>query len=456
MKLIFDTFQKFAVGIALSAFLVGCTLTPSPGEKQARANVAQLGETLRPAGVKPVLPTLIPSSPIADYLRFAVLNHPQVQAAYQDWRASVAAIAPARALPDPKFTLEANIADTLMTFMPGLMFDVMTPGKRTAMARELTATSNVAYRTYVVSVLRTAAEARRAWIELAFIDEAMRLRESSIGALDQSLEIANVDYSTGRGMGTLANQVRIANDVAKIHVELATLADRRTSARTRFKATLGLAPTDRDPAWPQATLAPTALPSEDELWRQVIAANPELGRMRAMVEMAVASIEVARMARTPDFGLGGMVDLKASPLMVRPTAAVTLPIWREKIAANITAAEARRDAAVARVTAEEVNLAGEVAQMLFMVREADRMIAYIDETALPNFDRLIQSIEAGYQSGMTSPSMIPETQLMTLAMRLERADALRERENAVTELMLLTASIAPAGAPLLDAAVIQP
>lgn len=447
---------RLSLVLALGASLAGCTLAPSSAEKSARDQVAQIGGALRPAAQKPVLPELRADSPPSEFVRFAVLNHPQVEAAYHDWRASVSAIAPTRALPDPQITFEADITDTLMTFMPGLMFDFMTRGKRAAMAAEMTATSVVAYRTYVVTVLRVAADARKAWIELAFIDEAIRLRESSVGALEQSLEIANTDYTTGKGMGTLANQIRVTNDIAKIRTDLAILADRRTAAHTRFKSTLGLAPTDRDPAWPQASLAPTALPSEDELWRRALSANPELGRMRAMVDMAIASIEVARKAGTPDFTIGGMSDLKADPLMLRPTATVTLPIWKEKIAANIAAAEARRDASAARVTAEQLNIAAELAQMLYMVREADRMIAYIEQTALPNFERAIATIAAGYQSGMTSPGMIPETQLMALTMRIERVAALRERENAVTELLLLTADIAPAGAPLIAGNLPQP
>ncbi|MBI4622762.1 MAG: TolC family protein, partial [Verrucomicrobia bacterium] len=338
----------------LGAAFAGCAVAPSAAEKQAHTQLAQIGETLRPAAQKPALPELRADSPLGEYVRFAVLNHPQVAAAYHDWHASVSAIAPARALPDPQITFEADISDMLMTFMPGVMFDFMTRGKRSAMAREMTATSNVAYRAYVATVLRVASDSRKAWIELAFIDESIRLRESSIGALERSLEIANTDYTTGRGMGTLANQVRVTNDIAKVRTDLATLADRRAAVRTRFKSTLGLAPPDRDPAWPHASLAPTALPSADELWHRASAANPELGRMRAMVEMSIASIEVARKARTPDFTIGGMADLKADPLMLRPTATVTLPIWKEKIAANIAAAEARRDASVARVTAEQL------------------------------------------------------------------------------------------------------
>jgi outer membrane protein TolC len=173
--------------------------------------------------------------------------------------------------------------------------------------------------------------------------------------------------------------------------------------------------------------------------------------------MALAGVDVARRARTPDFSLGGMVDLKADPLMFRPTATVTLPIWREKIAANIAAATARREAASARVSAEQLNVAAELAQMLYMVRENDRMIAYIDGTALPNLGRISASAEAGYETGMSGPAMIPETRLMALNMGRERVAALREREIAAADLMLLTAAIAPPGAPLLaETAAPQP
>jgi outer membrane protein TolC len=191
------------------------------------------------------------------------------------------------------------------------------------------------------------------------------------------------------------------------------------------------------------------LPSEDELWQRAQTSNPELGQMRAMVEMTLASIGVARKAGTPDFSLGAMVDLKMKPLLFRPTATVTLPIWREKIAANIAAATARNQAASARLSAEQVNLAAELAQMLYMVRESDRMITYMDGTALPNLDRIIASVEASYQTGMSSPAMIPETRLMAFNMRRERVAALREREIAATDLLLMVAAVVPSDEPLL-------
>lgn len=446
---------KLLSALALGLLCAGCTLAPSVSEKRARTEVAQIGDSYRPGGRKPALPEPTLESTPADYIHFAVLNNPKVEAAYDEWRASVDSIAPARALPDPQLTFQADVWNTLMSFMPGLMFDVMSSGKRMAMARELTASGNVAYRAYVATVLRTAAGARKAWIELVYVEEVFRLRERALGELKQSLDIANAGYATGRGMGSLVDQVRVSNEASKVRVDLAILADRRVAARARLKSALGLAPSDPDPAWPQADLGPTPLPTEDVLWRRAQAANPDLGRMRAMVEMAVAGVAVARTAGTPDFSLGGMVNVlntAADPRMIRPVASVTLPVWREKIAAGIAAAKALRDASAARVTAEQIDIAAELAQMLFMVHEADRRIAYIDNTELPSFTRTIATVEAGYQSGETGPGMIPETQLMALTARLERAAALRQREIAATDLMLLTADVVPPGAPLLDEA----
>lgn len=428
---------------ALAALLAGCTTPPAPAEKGARAAMRATGAELLAREGRPALPVLRADSPADEFVRYAVLNHPAVIAAYYDWRGSVEDIAPMRAQADPKLTFEADIADMLMSFMPGLMFDFMAPGRRAAMAGEATAAARIAHRTYVTTVLSTAAAARKAWVELAYLEELDRLYATTIQAIDETIALVDVDYSTGRGMATFDRQIQLQNRVAQQHAYHAGLADRLIAARARFKSALGLSPDDADPPWPHPALAATPVPSADELWRRAQAVNPELAKMRAMVEMTIAAVDVARTTGRPGFMAGAMVDLKADPLMFRPTASLTLPIWREKIAATIAAADARREAAVARLGAEELNLAAELAQMLYMVREADRMLAYIDGIALPNFERSYATLEAGAQSGMTSAAMISETRLMALDMRHERLEALRQRETAVVDLSLMIAAVAP-------------
>jgi len=438
-----------AVPVAAAVVLLaGCSTAPSPSEKSARDAVRATGSALLAREGRPALPGLRADSPPDEFIRYAVLNHPAVAAAYYDWRAGVGEIAPAGALPDPQLTFQADIADTLMSFMPGLMFDLMGPGKRAAMGREAAAGANVARRAYVTAVLRAAAEARKAWVELAYVEQVDLLYASTIHAAGQALDLTNADYATGRGMGTFDRQIKFENFIAQHRAFHAGIGDRRLAARARFKSALGLTPDDPDPLWPRPALTATPVPSPEELWRQAAASNPDLAKMRAMVEMTVAGVEVARQTGRPNFAVGAMVDLKASPLMFRPTASLSLPLWRDKIAATIAAAEAHRDAAAARVSAEQLNLAAELAQMLYMVRESDRMLGYIDGTALPNIGRSYATLEVGVQSGMTSATMIAETHLMELDLRHERLELLRQRETAAVDLALLTASVAPSAAPL--------
>ncbi|MCI0518161.1 MAG: TolC family protein [Woeseiaceae bacterium] len=434
--------------LILLGLLSGCAGTASDAEQAARDRVTEVGEQLRPARNKPELPALQADSPLDTYLLYAVLNHPAVEAEYYEWRATVEDIAPARSQPDPQFTFEADFSDTLMTFMPGLMFDFMAPGKRAAMGLEAAAGSEVAYQNYVATVMITATSLRKAWIELAFVDEALLLRESSLGATRQSLDLSSADYSTGTGMTTLDDQLSLLNSLGQLSTELDSLQHRRSALRTNFKSALGLLPTDADPAFPAAGLTISALPSEEELWQLALAANPEIATMRAMVEMAVAGVEVAETAGTPDFSLGGMADLKADPLMFRPVATVTLPVWRDRIAATVAAAAARRDAAIARLNSQQLDIAAELAREFHMVRESDRMLAYIDNTLLPNLDRALVSAAAGLQTGMTRAGDIPANRLIALDMKLQRLGVLRQRELAVTDISLMVAAAAPADTPL--------
>ncbi|OAM91329.1 TolC family protein [Termitidicoccus mucosus] len=436
-----------SVAVVAAAFSSGCR-TPSY-EKRARDDVAAIARNLRPEGGAVELPVLASASPASDYLRFALLKHPQVEAAFYEWRASVEAITPARSQPDPKLTFEADIADMVMTAMPGLMFDFMGWGKRAAMGREATAAGAVAYRDYVTTVLTTATAVRKAWVELAYIEEAVALRQRSASVLGQSVEMAQADYATGRGMASLEKQTGILNESEKLKTALATLADQRVAARARFKAALGLRREEPDPVWPAQPFPSAPLPDEETLWRRLSAANPRVASMRAMVDMAVAAVAVARRSGSPDFTAGLMADLKADPLMVRPSATMTLPIWRDKIAAAIASADARRLAAEARLDAERIAMAAELAQMLFMAREADRMIAYIDAAALPNIERALASAEGGYQSGMGDFVTLAGIRLMELDMRLEQAAARRERETALADISLLVAGDVPADGLLL-------
>lgn len=417
--------------------LQGCGTTPGGAERAASEQLATVGSVYRPAGVRPTLPELQPSSSAADFVRFAILNHPAIEAAFHDWRATVAAIPTARGLADPQLTFEADIMEKLVTFMPGVMFEIMNGATRRAMADQMSAESETAYRTYLAEIQRTAVRVHLAWLDCVYAEEAIALHAAMLTAFDEAAATAAAEYVTGRGMATLETQVRLRNEAGMHHTEHHATAAQRRAARARLKAALGIADGEPNPPWPTPRLVRTPLPPREELWRQVLESNPELAVMRAMIDMAVAEIVVAERARSPNFMLGAMVDVKASPLMFRPTGSVSLPVFREKIAAGINAASARRDAAIARVSSGQLMLAADFAQMLYMVNEADEMLTYIESTALPNLENTVATAAAGYESGLGGATMIAELQAMKIEMAVRRLNALRARESAAVQLLLL-------------------
>ena len=91
------------------------------------------------------MPKLEPNAPLQDFLLFAVLNQPQVEATYYDWVASVRRITVERSLPDPRLTFQADITNLVMSLMPGLMMDFPGPGKFKSAAEVATAESEVKY-----------------------------------------------------------------------------------------------------------------------------------------------------------------------------------------------------------------------------------------------------------------------------------------------------------------------
>src|SRR5438067_1719282 len=120
---------SLVVVVALGLLLSGCKGIPTNGEKEARRQAQAVAAGYRPRGQKPALPILTPDSSLSNYLAYAMLNQPSVEAAYYDWAASVERITTARSFPDPQFTFQMDIQSAVTSVMPGLMGTIPWPDK---------------------------------------------------------------------------------------------------------------------------------------------------------------------------------------------------------------------------------------------------------------------------------------------------------------------------------------
>jgi outer membrane protein TolC len=219
--------------------------------------------------------------------------------------------------------------------------------------------------------------------------------------------------------------------------------------QTQLKAALGLKHDDPDPPTTRRFESTIIDIPPEQLLTRALENNPRLRIMEAEIRQADAAIRVAQRGRIPDFTLGLEVDVKPSPFVWRPQAGMTLPIWRDKIAAQIAAAQSGKRAAEARLSAEQITLAVDLAQQSFMLRESDRNLRLLQERLLPRAQNSLEIAQAGYGSARVGFIDLIDAQRTFLEFRLAEVDAKAQRELALAELSLLVLGQVPTGAPVL-------
>lgn len=442
----------FPVTLAASVFvavllLTGCVGVATEGEKRARKDQEAVGRLYRPDGDKPAMPQLDTNSPLQDFLLFAMLNQPQVEAAYYDWAASVRRITVERSLPDPRLTFQSDIANAVMAAVPGLMMDFPGPGKLKWAANVATAESEARYFVFENAILQTAFALKKSYYQLYFLNAKVSVNRDALQLVEQIERLARTQNEVGKV--TLQDVLRAQIEQERIATEISNLEDSRIPLLAQFKAALGLKAEDAPPPVLQKFESTPLDLTSDQLFATAVARNSRLKAIEAEVRRADASIRLAYKARVPDLTVGVEVDAKASPTFVTPQLGVTLPIWRDKIAAQIAEAQAGKRASEARLSAEQIALAVEFAEKSFMFREATRDVELLTERLLPKARQSLEVAQSGYVSGKVDFLNLFDAERTLLGFQLSEVEARVQRELALAELSLLILGTPPAGAPVL-------
>jgi outer membrane protein TolC len=427
--------------------LAGCRGVPTPGEKQARHDLGTVAGQYRPGNSGPALPELTPDSSLSNFLAFALLNSPAVEAAFYDWSASVENITVTRSLPDPQLTFQAYIQDTLTSLMPGFAWNFPGPGKLKARALVATAASQGKYSAFESAVLQAAFNLKRAYYQLGLLDEQLRLKRETLSLLENQERAVRAQNEAGTV--TLPDVLRVQSERDRVRTDLANLEDSQRSLLENFKAALGLTPEQSDPPVPAHFEMSRENPDADELLRTAFERNPQLAAMADDVRAAEAGIAVAYKERVPDFNAGLSADVYRPPFYW-PQAGMTLPIWRDKIAAEIAQAQANELAAKSRLKAAQIDLTVSFAEKSFAYRETSRNLALIEDELEPKARQSLETVRAGYRAGTMDFSSLTDAERMLLDLKLAAAEARTEKEIALAELSIMVAGVPPPGAPILS------
>jgi outer membrane protein TolC len=154
------------------------------------------------------------------------------------------------------------------------------------------------------------------------------------------------------------------------------------------------------------------------------------------------------MSKRPDFSAGLQAEVYKPPFYW-PQASMTLPIWRDKIAAQVAAARAGVGAAHARLDAAKIQLTVDFTMKTHEYRELSRSLVLLREKLLPKARQSLDAARAGYRSGQVDFLGVIDAARTLLDLQLEEVEVKTQREIVLADLSLTIVGVAPEGAPLL-------
>ena len=391
----------------------------------------------------------LPAEPaLADYLSFAAVHNPGLEAAFLRWKAALERIPQARALNDPQFTYRyfivaqaARGGDMRHMFEISQAFPWL--GKLELRGDVAAQEARAERQRFEAERLRLFQRVKQAYYEYYYVGRAIAITQENVDQWRAIEGIARARYATNAA--SAPDVIRAQIELAKMENELRSLQDLRQPSAAKLNAAMAL-PAEKELPFPPPREFPAMGASEAELAASAEEANPELKAMRHRVAREKSGIELAKKDYFPDVMVGYAYNLmeKAAGLpamdMHNPMAVsvgLSIPIWWQKYAAGVREAQARLGAAGRDLREKTDSLQVDLRLASYNYRNADRKIALYRDALVPKARQSLRSVQASYQTGASTFTDLIDAQRVLLELQLSYERAVADRQQSLAELETL-------------------
>ena len=427
------------------------TACASAKEKQA---FSDLKEEFRRWAVNPSLdehlPKLNEEASLEDYISYAMLNNPGLRAAFDRWKAALEKMAPARTLPDPRFTyanyikeVETRVGAQEQKF--GLAQTFPWFGKLDLQGEMALQAAQADHQRYEATKLDLIFRVKNIFYEYGYLAEAINIAKDNVTLLTHFESVARAKYRSGTGLQSA---------VIKVQVELGKLEDRLRSLQDLTRPIVAKLNSALNRPSHLPLPIPKALPLEKhdvadkKLFALLRAENPNLKALDYMAAREDFAVKLAGKNFFPDMTVGvDYIDTASRSDMdpddndkdpVIAMLSVNLPIWHEKYNAIAKEAKARRRATLRERKEKENLLIADLEMALYQLRDADRKIDLYGDTLLPKAEQNVKVNQLAFTSDKASFLDLIDAQRILLGFQLEHKRALADRAQKKAEIEMLT------------------
>ncbi len=453
------------IGSALTAFiLAGCSSSspfaidaPELQRLEARSAPRAAREPDMPREDL-ALPAIGERSGLDDYLRYAALKNPGLEAAFQRWKAAVERMPQVRALPDPRFTYGYYIAEVETRVGPmqhAVSLSQTFPWLGKLQDREDAAAraANVEYQRFEAAKLDLFYRVEAAYNDLFLLKRSIDIAGENIQLLQQFEGVARARYRVGAAGHP--DVIRLQVELGKLEDRLRQLRDLRAPSAARLNAALNR-PSDAAVAWPISVSGRVIDKDLDDLLAMLRLNNPRLEALHEQSERERINADIARKDGLPDLtvGLAYTVVGERSGVSIPgngddaflASLSVNVPLWREKYDAGVREAIARRLAVVNQRVEMTNRLTADLQQAIFEHNDARRRVTLYRDTLIPKATESLHASLAGFEQGTADFLDLVDTERTLLEFQLGLERALVDRATSYAQIeRLVGATVGSAG-----------
>jgi outer membrane protein len=243
----------------------------------------------------------------------------------------------------------------------------------------------------------------RLYVMVQRADAQAAAREASVKLFEQLARVANDEFEAGTGTRLDVAQANV--QLARAREALLRAQNDRESARVALLSSIGADQSENVTLAP-LTVPPGGAPAIDAALTTARAQRPELKEVQAAERAAELTLSSAKARRIPRVELSFLGDYAGNSTdemhsSRRIGGALTMPLFRGEIPANIARARLELEDVRTRATAAERNVEQQVRTSILMLQNADARVAVAGETVTVASDVLTIARDrraAGYGS----------------------------------------------------------
>lgn len=442
-------YSRYMVFSLLLATLAGCASIPHEEARLLSDESLWRQEALVPEVPADKLPEITEKSTLSDYLAYAALNNPGLEAAFERWKAALQKIHQVTSLPDPRFTygyfiqeVETRVGPQHQRFALNQTFPWL--GKLQLQGDAAAEAARAEKARYDAAKLKLFYQVQEAYYEYYYLARAIAVTQENLGYAQYLERVARAAYAAG--IAPYGDVVQTQVELGKLDDRLKTLNDQADPVAARLNAALNR-PSDAPLFWPEKPPSEKVALTSDQLLGWLKESNPDLKAIDFQAAGAKSNIDLAKKNYYPDvtLGLEGIDTgnaLKADtpgsgkdPIIA--SVSINLPIWWNKYRAGEREAAARYKAFRRERVDRENKLVADVKWAHYKYRDADRKIDLYRDGLIPEAKQALEVSLQGYETGRGTFLNVVDAIRVLLEFQLTYERAFTDRAQRLAELEML-------------------